>query len=191
VSYAGLILAAGESSRMGSPKALLEFRGKTFIDRLIRCFSACCSPVIVVLGHEPEVIRAGVRSPFEAVFVLNTEYQRGQFSSMQCGLRAVPADADGVVFTPVDHPNVEPATVAKLIESGALIAIPQYLGRHGHPVLFSRTLIPEFLALTPDRQARDVAHRHASDTRYIDVADAGILDDIDDPEAYRRLLQSA
>jgi len=191
VSYAGLILAAGESSRMGSPKALLEFRGETFIDRLIRCFSAYCSPVIVVLGHEPEVIRAGVRSPLHAVFVLNTDYQRGQFSSMQCGLRAVPADVDALVFTPVDHPNVEPATVAKLIASGAPIAIPQYLGRHGHPVLFSRSLIPEFLALPPDSQARDVTHRHASDTRYIDVADAGILDDIDDPEAYRRLLQSA
>jgi CTP:molybdopterin cytidylyltransferase MocA len=190
VSYAGLILAAGESSRMGSPKALLEFRGETFIDRLIRCFSTHCSPVIVVLGHEPEVIRAGVRSPLQAVFVLNTNYQRGQFSSMQCGLRAVTADAEGVVFAPVDHPNVEAETLAKLIASGALIAIPQYLGRHGHPVLFSRRLIPEFLALTPDSQARAVTHRHASEIRYVDVADAGILDDIDDPEAYHRLLQS-
>jgi molybdenum cofactor cytidylyltransferase len=146
--------------------------------------------VIVVLGHEPEVIRAGVRSPLQAVFVLNTEYQRGQFSSMQCGLRAVPADADGVVFTPVDHPNVEEATVAKLIASGALIAIPQYLGRHGHPVLFSGPLISEFLALPADSQAPAVTHRHANEIRYIDVADAGILDDIDDPEAYHRLLQA-
>ena len=190
MSYAGLILAAGESSRMGSPKALLEFRGETFIDRLIRCFSGHCSPVIVVLGHEPEVIRAGVRSPLHAVFVLNTDYERGQLSSMQCGLRAVPEDGDGVVFTPVDHPNVEGATVAKLIASEALIAIPQYLGRHGHPVLFSRALITEFLALPPDSQARNVTHQHASEIRYIDVADAGILDDIDDPEAYHRLLRA-
>jgi len=70
-----------------------------------------------------------------------------------------------VVFTPVDHPNVEGATVAKLIESGALIAIPQYLGRHGHPVLFSRSLIPEFLALPPDSQARAVTQRHANEIR--------------------------
>ncbi|PYT32334.1 MAG: hypothetical protein DMG58_10430 [Acidobacteria bacterium] len=190
MSYAGLILAAGESSRMGSPKALLEFRGETFIDRLIRCFSEHCSPVIVVLGHEPEVIRAGVRCLMHALFVLNTDYERGQFSSMQCGLRVVPENADGVVFTPVDHPNVEGATVAKLIASEALIAIPQYLGRHGHPVLFSRSLIPEFLSLPADSQARDVTHRHASEIRYIDVTDAGILDDIDDPEAYHRLLQA-
>ena len=188
MSYAGLILAAGESSRMGSPKALLEFRGETFLDRLIRCFSAYCSPVIVVLGHEPEVIRAGVRSAGNALFVLNPEYSRGQFSSMQCGLRAVPDDAEGIVFTPVDHPNIEPATVQQLMAAGALIAIPQYLGRHGHPVLFNRALIPEFLALDADAQARQVFHPHASEIRYVDVGDPGILDDIDDPDAYHRLL---
>jgi CTP:molybdopterin cytidylyltransferase MocA len=188
VSYAGLILAAGESSRMGSAKALLEYRGETFIDRLIRCFSAYCSSVIVVLGHEPEVIRAGVRSAGNAVFVLNPDYSRGQFSSMQCGLRAVPEDAEGILFTPVDHPNIEPATVRQLIAAGAPIAIPQYLGRHGHPVLFTRKLVPEFLALGPDAQARQVLHGHASEIRYLDVADSGILDDIDDPDAYRRLL---
>ena len=188
MSYAGLILAAGESSRMGSAKALLEFRGETFLDRLIRCFSAYCFPVIVVLGHEPEVIRAGVRSAGNAMFVLNADYSRGQFSSMQCGLRAVPEDAEGILFTPVDHPNIEPATVAQLIAAGAPIAIPQYLGRHGHPVLFTRALIPEFLALGADAQARQVFHGHASEIQYLDVADPGILDDIDDPDAYHRLL---
>jgi CTP:molybdopterin cytidylyltransferase MocA len=191
VSYAGIILAAGESSRMGSPKALLEFRGETFLDRLIGCLAAHCSPVIVVVGHEPEVIRGGVRAPGKAVFVLNPEYQLGQFSSLRCGLRAVPQNAEGVIFTPVDHPNIEPATVTRLIESGAAIAIPQYLGRHGHPVLFSRALVPELLAQPPDSDARTVFHQHQKEIRYIDVADAGILDDIDDPEAYRRLLASA
>jgi molybdenum cofactor cytidylyltransferase len=191
VSYAGIILAAGESSRMGSAKALLEFRGETFLDRLIRCFEERCSPVIVVLGHEPEVIRVGVRSPGAAKFVLNAQYHIGQFSSLQCGLRAVTPDVEGVIFTPVDHPNIEPATLATLIDSGAPIAIPQYLGRHGHPVLFSRSLVQEFLALAPDGQARTVLHRHASEIRYIDVPDAGILDDIDDPDAYHRLLASA
>ena len=191
MSYAGIILAAGESSRMGSAKALLEFRGETFLDRLIRCFAARCSPVIVVLGHEPEVIRAGVRAPASAVFVLNPEYQLGQFRSLQCGLRAVPAEAEGVIFTPVDHTNIEVATVARLIESGAMIAIPQYAGRHGHPVLFSRVLIPELLARPADSQARTVFHKNAKEIRYIDVADPGVLDDIDDPEAYSRLLASA
>ncbi len=176
---------------MGSPKALLDFRGQTFLDRLIRCFAEQCSPVMVVLGHEPEIVRAGVRTVDAATFVLNAQYHLGQFSSFQCGLRAVPADADGVIFTPVDHPNIEPATLARLIDSAAPIAIPRYLERHGHPVLCARSLIPEFLALAPDDQAPTVIRRHASEIRYVDVADAGILDDIDDPEAYHRLLASA
>jgi molybdenum cofactor cytidylyltransferase len=191
VSYAGIILAAGESSRMGSPKALLEFRGETFLDRLIGCLEAQCSPVIVVLGHTPEVIRAGVRVPGKAEFVLNPQYQLGQFSSLQCGLRAVPADAEGVIFTPVDHPTIEVATVRRLLATGAPIAIPQYLGRHGHPVLFTRAFIAEIQALPPQERARTVLHRHTNQIRYIDVPDAGILDDIDDPEAYQRLLESA
>ena len=191
MSAAGLILAAGESSRMGSPKALLEFHGETFVDRLIRCFSSCCSPVIVVLGHEPEMIRAGVRAAGKAVFVLNPDYQLGQFSSMQCGLKVVPADADGAVFTPVDHPTIEASTVERLVQSRAPVAIPQYAGRHGHPVWIAQRLIPEFLALPADAQARIVIHRHAREIEYMDVADPGILDDVDDPEAYRRLLESA
>ena len=191
MSYAGIILAAGESSRMGFPKALLEFRGETFLDRLIVCFAAHCSPVIVVLGHAPERIRGGVRSVAKAEFVLNPQYQLGQFSSLQCGLRAVPAEAEGAIFTPVDHPNIEAATVARLIDAAAPVAIPQYLGQHGHPVLIGRRLFGEFLALPPEDQARTVVHRHASEIAYIDVADAGILDDIDDPEAYHRLLESA
>jgi molybdenum cofactor cytidylyltransferase len=188
VTYAGIILAAGKSSRMGTPKALLELRGETFVDRLIRCFAPYCSPIIVVLGHEPEIVRAGVHSGDKAVFVLNTNYQRGQFSSLQCGLRAIPPTSDGVVFTPVDHPNIEPSTVGKLIDARSFVAIPQYLGRHGHPVLCSAALIPEFLALPLESQAPVVMHRHQDQTRYIDVADPGILDDIDDPEAYRRLV---
>jgi len=176
---------------MGSPKALLEFRGDTFLDRLIGCFEEHCSSVIVVLGHEPEVIRAGVRSPGGAKFVLNAQHHLGQFSSLQCGISAVTSDAEGVIFTPVDHPNIQSATVSQLIASRAVIAIPQYLGKHGHPVLFSRALLQEFLALAPDDQARTVLHRHPGEIQYIDVPDAGILDDIDDPDAYHRLLASA
>lgn len=173
---------------MGSPKALLEFRGETFLDRLIHCLAGRCDPVMVVLGHEPEIVRAGTRSPGTTKFVLNAHYQLGQFSSLQCGLRAVPPHAEGVVFTPVDHPNIEASTVAQLIDSRATVAIPRYLGRHGHPVFCKRGLIEEFLELAPGDQAPTVLRRHASETRYIDVSDAGILDDIDDPEAYQRLL---
>jgi CTP:molybdopterin cytidylyltransferase MocA len=192
VSVAGLILAAGESKRMGSPKALLEFRGETFLDRLIDLFAAFCAPVVVVLGCESDRIRSAVKRPERAVFAQNSDYQLGQLSSMQCGLRMIPETTEGVLFTLVDHPNVQPSTLRALLEAPlAPLAIPRFDGRRGHPIFFRRELIPEFLALAPDAQARSVVNRHAAQARFVDVDDAGILDDVDDAAAYRRLIETA
>jgi molybdenum cofactor cytidylyltransferase len=179
---------------MGTPKALLALAGETFLDRLIGVLGARCSPVIVVLGHEADSIRPRLRCP--AVVVVNQEYRRGQLSSLQRGLAAVPPDADGVLFTPVDYPAVLPATVEALVDAftaaaGFLLAIPRFQGRRGHPVGCARALIPEFLALPGTAQARDVIHRHVDRTLYVDVDDPGILRDIDDPEAYRELIGAA
>ena len=98
---------------MGFPKALLRYRDETFLDTLIGLFAARCQPVIVVLGAHSEHIRERTLPP--ATFAINADYQRGQTSSMQCGLRAVPADAEGVLFTLVDHPAVAPATLDALL----------------------------------------------------------------------------
>jgi len=184
---AGLILAAGESRRMGSPKPLLLYRDETFLDTLIGLFTARCSPVVVVLGAAADEIRAGARRP--AQFVVNPRYRSGQTSSLQCGLRALPAEAGGVLFTLVDHPAVRPETLAALAgAAGApLLRVPRYQGRRGHPIWFSRALVPEFLALPETAAARDVVRAHAADTELVDVDDPGILADIDDPEAYRAL----
>ncbi len=179
---------------MGTPKALLKLRGETFLDRLISVLGECCSPVVVVLGHQPETIRAGLARAAEATFAVNADYRSGQLSSLKCGLAAVPPDAEGVIFTPVDYPAVQPATVRELADAFArtrpLLAIPRYGGRRGHPVCCSRELIPEFLELPPDSQARAVIHRHRDAACYVDVADPGIVEDIDDPAAYQRLLQA-
>lgn len=196
MSAAGLILAAGESRRMGTPKALLEYRGETFLDRLARLFSARCAPVIVVLGAHAEQIRA--RSSAKCAFVFNAGWRTGQTSSMQCGLRAVPAGVDGVLFTLVDHPAVSEETLDALVTQAhvrrehagpgpALLRVPRFRERRGHPLWFSSALIPEFLAIPPSGVARDIVRAHAAETEFLDVTDAGILADIDDPAAYRAL----
>ena len=180
---------------MGSPKPLLAYRGETFLDRLIGVMGSRCSPVVVVLGHDAEAIRAGCRRSGQAVFTVNENWREGQLSSMQCGLRAVPAGAAGVLFTPVDFPAVTEETVAALAarfeQGGAPLVIPRYEQRRGHPVCCSRELIAEFLSLSPDSQAREVIHRHAAEAAYIDVDDPGVLLDVDDPEAYHNLIRVA
>jgi CTP:molybdopterin cytidylyltransferase MocA len=188
VTTAGLILAAGESRRMGSPKALLEYRGETFLERLVRMFRARCEPVIVVLGAAAGEIRA--RAPAGCTLVWNAAYRTGQTGSMQCGLRALPAGVEGVLFTLVDHPAVREATIAALMPADAAkakIRVPRLGGRRGHPIWFSAALIPEFLALPAAGAARDVVRAHAAETEFLDLDDAGILADIDDPGAYRLL----
>jgi molybdenum cofactor cytidylyltransferase len=177
---------------MGRPKALLPAPGcaETFLDRLIGMLAAHCAPVIVVLGHDAGRIRAGLARQSEAMFAVNRDYQRGQLSSLQCGLAAVPADAAGALFTPVDLPLVLPETIARLAEAfkrQPVLLIPRYQGRRGHPVCCAREIIPEFLDLPDGAQARDVIHRHTARTCYVDVDDPGILRDIDDPLAYHSL----
>jgi molybdenum cofactor cytidylyltransferase len=193
---AAVILAAGASTRMGSPKALLELPGpegpETFLDRLIAVLGRHCHPVIAVLGYNAEAIRAGTRRP--ALFRLNPEPELGQLSSLQCGLRAL-APAAGALFTPVDHALISEATVGRLVEAYRggrhLIVIPEYGGRHGHPVCCSPEIISELEALPAAAQARDVLHRHRAETLYLPVDDPGVVLDIDDRETYARAIEAA
>jgi molybdenum cofactor cytidylyltransferase len=186
VSVAGIILAAGESRRMGFPKALLRYRDETFLDILIGHFALRCDPVIVVLGAHADRIREAAPRP--ATFVINLDYKRGQTTSMQCGLRAVPAAAEGVLFTLVDHPAVSPATFDALLATPRpVVRVPRCQGRRGHPIWFGRELIAEFLQLPENGAARDIVRSHSLHTEFVDVDDAGILADIDDPAAYSRL----
>ncbi len=179
---------------MGSPKALLEYRGETFIRRLVRVLSTVCDPVIVVLGYHADALRPAIS---DASIVVNPSPERGQLSSLQTGLAALPADAEGFLFTPVDSPAVEVATVERLAAefqrraSTTLLVIPRFAGKRGHPVFATRAIASELSALPLTAQARDVIHGHLADTLYIDVNDPGILTDIDDREAYRRLSEAA
>ncbi len=189
MSVAGLILAAGESRRMGFPKALLPYHGECFLDTLIGLFADRCSSVIVVLGAAAERIRGEARRT--ATFVMNPDFSRGMTTSLQCGLRAVPADAEGVLFTLVDHPAVAPSTIDVLLAPPRpLLRVPRVGEKRGHPIWFSRRLIPEFLAIPEGGAARDIVYAHRAETEFLDLWDPGILADIDDPEAYRKLTEA-
>ena len=193
---AGVILAAGASSRMGGhPKALLDYRGETFVARLVRVLGGVCDPVIVVLGYHAERVRPAVEA--RAQVVINPAPERGQLSSLQTALAELPEHAEGFMFVPVDCPAAEPETAARVAaafrarDPRIQLVVPQYLGKHGHPVCASRAIAEEMLALPATAQARDVVHRHVVDTLYVDVDDPGILADVDDPERYRRLAENA
>ena len=191
-SIAGLILAGGASRRMGSPKALLRFQEETFLDRMIRLFSRVCDPVIVVLGHNSEQIRAGLERPGGALFAVNPDPERGMLSSLDCGLALVPQTAEAVMFAPVDHPHLQAATLeslaSKFAAGRAPVTVPVYAGEHGHPVCISRALVEELQALPLTSMASDVIHRYVSQTCYFDIDDPAVVTDIDDPAAYAGLM---
>jgi molybdenum cofactor cytidylyltransferase len=121
--------------------------------------------------------------------VVNPDPSRGQLSSLQTALAQVPNEAEGFLFMPVDCPAVEGETVGRIVDafrsSGALLVVPRFEGRNGHPVCVRSELIGEFL--TENGSAKDVVRRHVDRTFYMDTSDAGVLSDIDDPEAYRVL----
>src|SRR5436190_5510187 len=140
---------------MGFPKSLLTYRGATFVDTVASLLSTRCAPVVVVLGAHAERIRERITQPAakSVTVVVNPDYARGQTTSMQCGLRAVPPGAEGVVFTLVDHPAVQPETLDLLLAGNGmpspLVRVPRDQGERGHPVWFHRDLLREFLEI-PD-----------------------------------------
>ncbi len=183
MKLAGVILAAGRSSRMGRDKALLRWGETTFLGSLVSAFRLACDPVIVVLGHHAETIRPAARG---ARVVVNEGYDRGMLSSLQTGLRAVPDGAEAVVFTLVDHPGLRVETLSKLIaasqESDPPLVSPTYRGRRGHPVLIRRVVIDELLALPPDASPKPVLRGRYPQAVFVEVDDPAVVADIDRPE---------
>jgi molybdenum cofactor cytidylyltransferase len=188
---AGLILAAGESSRMGQDKALLTHRGRTFLESIAATLrEAGLERVAVVLGHHAEEIQQAVK-PEAIETVVNREYARGQTSSLQAGLRALEsADLEGVVLCLVDHPLVSADTVRALVasfrRSGAPVVIPTFQNQRGHPVLIGRALFEELKGLSSDEGANTVIRKHHDAAKFVEVGDEGILIDVDNPDVYRR-----
>lgn len=192
---AALILAAGESSRMGQDKALLTYRGRTFLETIVASLQeAGIERVAVVLGHHAEQIQGAVTLE-GAEIIINRDYRRGQTSSLQAGLRALESPSlEAVVLCLVDHPLVAADTVRRLIasfrETGASVVIPTYENQRGHPALISRALFEELLRLSPDEGANTVIRKYRDSTEFVEVSDEGILLDVDNPDAYRRWCET-
>ena len=208
-TIAGLILAAGESSRMGRDKALLMYRGRTFLETIIgKLREAGIDRVAVVLGHNAEIIQQalgfGRAEASGAEVVINPDYRQGQTSSLQAGLAALQNPAatpaaragipDAVVLCLVDHPAFDPATVRALIatfeNTGAPVVVPVHEGRRGHPVLIGQPLFAPLLALGPDEGANSAIRGWREETEQVEVPDVGILVDVDDEEAYESLKRT-
>ncbi len=189
---AGLILAAGESSRMGRDKALLSYRGRTFLETIVATVhDAGIGRVAVVLGHHADEIRRTV-NPNSAEIIINSDYRQGQTSSLQAGLRALESDDfEAIVLCLVDHPAVSTASVQKLIQafrrSNAPVVIPTFQNQRGHPVLISRVLFEELKSLGTAEGANTVIRKYRDAIQFLEVSDPGILLDVDDPEAYGHL----
>jgi molybdenum cofactor cytidylyltransferase len=190
---AAAILSAGESRRMGSPKALIPYRGTTFAGHLLEVVKHPRVGVVrVVLGAGAEKIRERLQLNPAAV-VLNPDWPKGQLSSIQAAIRSLTHDATaGLMLCPVDHPIVSAELVAQLIaefdSTGKPIVLPTYRGRRGHPVIFRASLYEELLAASLDVGARQIVWAHRADVVEVPTEEKGVVLNLDDPETLKRAI---
>jgi molybdenum cofactor cytidylyltransferase len=202
LSFSGVILAAGESSRMGRDKALLPWppqsaatnAGDTFLSAAIRLFTPHVDVILVVVGKN-KIDLAPIVYARGASLVVNPDPARGQFSSLQTGLREVMnRGRDTAMITLVDRPPVSPETIQTLttefeqaLKRGMWAVVPEYQGKHGHPILAGREMIEAFLRAPATASAREIEHAHQDKIAYIPVNDPFIAVNVDTPEQYAAL----
>jgi molybdenum cofactor cytidylyltransferase len=193
----GVILAAGDSTRMGSPKALLLTPdGRTFVTAVVETFAAAgIADIVVVTGRDHDRIveaLATARLPVPARISRNVNPSRGQLSSLLTGLDAsVTSDTQAVVVTLVDVPLLAAETVRLVVSewqrTRAPIVRPAIGDRHGHPVIFDRRVFSELRSAPPDLGAKSVVRAHADELVNVPVTDEGCLVDVDTPGDYKAL----
>ncbi len=189
---AGLVMAAGRSSRMGANKLLMDDDGKPIVARVVeQAQAADLAEIIVVTGHQEAEVRAALAGQ-RVRFVSCPDYADGMSASLRSGLKALPADIDAALVLLGDMPRVGTALLRRMIAAfnpteGRAIIVPSFQGKRGNPVLWDRRFFGEMTELAGDVGARHLIGEHAELVTEIAAEDGGIFLDIDTPEAYRTL----
>jgi molybdenum cofactor cytidylyltransferase len=185
-----IILAAGESKRMGLPKMLLEFDGKTMLEKVIQNVEESDTDgILVVLGAYSErltglIRRSGVK------YCYNENYKEGMLSSVKCGFRNLPADAGAVLVFQGDQPFISPSVINRLISeyrsTGRDLLVPVFRGKRGHPLLLGSRFREEVSGLDSKEGLRSIIYLHQEEVIEIEADDQGILRDFDTYDEYIR-----
>lgn len=188
-----ILLAAGESRRMGEFKQLLMVAGKTFIEHCVdTLLASSADEVIVVTGHRESDLRQKLQSR-QVRFAYNPDYKEGMSTSIKRGVEAA-SESDAVLITLVDQPLIDVDTIDQLIEvyskDRPLIVVPRYDGRNGHPIIMDMKLREEILSMDTAQGLKPVREAHAEEVIYVEVASESVLIDFDLPEDYRRIKES-
>lgn len=186
-----IILAAGQSRRMGQPKMLLPWGQLTVIEQVIRTFrGAGIEDILVVTGGTRELVEK-VIEPYPVQKIYNSNYEAGEMlSSLQLGLRALSDQVRATLIGLGDQPQVQERTVRLVCEayreSQSSLVVPSFQMRRGHPWLVATPLWNEVLKLEPPESPRDFLNRHATDIHYVEVDTSSVLTDLDTPEDYQK-----
>jgi molybdenum cofactor cytidylyltransferase len=187
-----VILAAGQSKRLGRPKQLLEWKGQSFVRTVTQtAIESGFSPVIVVIGSNAELVEAEIRD-LDIRIIRNNNWEDGQGGSIKEAVRAIPPDCGGAIFLLVDQPQVSTSIIHALGEKHAEglfpIVAPMIIDRRGNPVLFDRVTFPDLMSINGDIGGRAAFHKHR--VEYLPWHDDSLLLDVDTPEQYQRLVSN-
>lgn len=194
-----IVLAAGESRRMGTLKPLLPYGSGTVIQSVVRSLKASpVDTVLVVLGHRKEEIAANLEGTGAAV-VDNPRYREGMLTSIQAGFAAAPPDTHWFVIALGDQPSLRPEVVSLLLTEAVghltrpqpphTLLVPSYNGRRGHPLVIHASHREEVGTLDPEVGLRELMRRHPDAIRHLVVEEEAVLADMDTPEDYQREIQ--
>jgi molybdenum cofactor cytidylyltransferase len=190
-----VVLAAGESLRMGRPKLLLSYGGRTIIETVVgSVVSSKVDGTVVVLGGARREIEEKLRA-FPVKRVVNRAYKEGMLSSVRRGLSALPVSARAAVFVLADQPDISPAVINSLLEAyrggGKGLVLPVFKEKRGHPLLVDLKYRQEINSLSPDIGLRSLLLEHGEDILEVRISSPAVLSDIDRPEDYERARRAA